>query len=353
MPLTTFSSANVRASDTSFPKLKLARGEKSRIVCIEPQPVYEWVHKLAKPVVSSVVGKPVMEKRERGDGSTYEVYKLDFIRNSVCIGDPDILEDRGIDPDHCPACKLAKNSDMLSSPVRRYAIHVLQYATLTGSSQIAEPFSVATRVWTLTEKRFAEVVELLNEAGVDDPRKMDILLEMEGPEQMQGYKMKLGSKCEMLASKETLTRAQATFAGSHAPDLGPFCGKKTEQRYLTTDCEEIVAAWTRVRQAEQGELPSPTTPDEGGSVDASLLDTVGSGLTSAPAAGGLTAQPATPAPSGLDEFAPATSSNPEPQAADAAPASSVQPDAQPTPAAQPPLAAGETIDFDQLFESLK
>jgi hypothetical protein len=347
MPLTTFSSANVRASE-SFPKLKLARGEKSRIVCIEPHPVYEWVHKLAKPVVSSVAGKPVMEKRERGDGSTYEVYKLDFIRNSVCIGDPDILEDRGIDPDHCPACKLAKNSDMLSSPVRRYAIHVLQYATLTGSSQIAEPFSVATRVWTLTEKRFAEVVELLNEAGVDDPRKMDILLEMEGPEQMQGYKMKLGSKCEMLTSKETLTRAQATYAGSHAPDLGPFCGKKTDQRYLTTDCEEIVAAWTRVRQAEQGELPSPA-PDEGASLDSSLLDTVGSGLTPAPAAGGLTAQPASPAPTGLDEFVAETTSNPEPPATTAAPASSVQPDRQSAPVNP----AGETIDFDKLFKELQ
>ncbi len=374
MPVTAFSSDNVRTSATSFPKVKLAKNEKGRLVCIEPNPHYEWVHELKKPVVSKVNGKPVMETREKANGEKYETYQMDFIGRPVCVGDPDVLEDRGADPDHCPACEIAKDSDMLPGPVRRYAIHVLQYATKTGSTQIAEPFSVATKVWTLTEKRFAEVVELINEAEVDDPRKIDITLEQKGPEAFQQYDMKLGTKCEMLANQDRLDRAKLTYQENHAPDLSPYCGRDTPAKYITEDCREIEDAWQRVRRAEAaagGAEPMPTLDAEETSLDASLLDSVGTGagsqqsaLTSAVEAedgrslAGSASAPvrdkaAERAPeSGLDEFAPDTTQNTEEDARNAAPASSVQPSADPESAERKAAPKAEAVSFDDLMQSL-
>lgn len=361
MPLTTFSPDNVKVSPTSFPKVKLGKGEKGRVVCVERQPAYEWVHELKRPMFSKVHGQPLMEFRERSNGEKFETYKLDFVGRPICHGDPDILEDRGIDPDHCYACKLAKETDYVSAPSRRYAIHVLQYATETGSTSIAEPFSVATRVWVLTERRFAEIVELMREEKTTDPRTIDILLSQKGPESFQQYDMQLGRACELLASKERLTRGMQTYEANHAPDLAPFCGRTVDHKFLREDVDSIVAAWRKVREFESGDTTEPGVPSSGISeVDSSLLDMVGGGQkrpaaqSADPGAGeapGSSAPPATAAapaagvPLGWEEFDASTTSVTEEGARSAPTPSSVQP-AAPATGAQAP------VDFDKLMADL-
>lgn len=375
MPLTTFSPDNVRTSPTSFPKVKLGKGEKARIVCCEKQPAYEWIHELKKPMFSKVTGQPLLEKRERSNGEEYETQKLDFVGRPICHGDPDILEDQGIDPDHCYACKYAKETDYVSPPVRRYAIHVLQYATETGSTQIVLPFTVQTRVWTLTEKRFAEMVELMNEAKTTDPRTIDILLTQKGPETFQQYEMQLGRVCELMEdpTRERLQRGVETYKSNHAPDLVPFCGKAVAVRYLQEDVDSIIAAWRRVREYESGAAPSGTgvPASNMSAVDASLLDEIGSA-----GSGSKPAQVATTAPvddlwgDGLGSSSPAAQQAPaSTQAPASAPApgweefdsrttSVTEEDARsmPTPSSVRPAeekpAPSAVADFDALMDAL-
>src|SRR6187397_962322 len=100
MPRIEFSQDNKVSSCTDFPKLKLAMGEKARIVCIE-EPEAQYTHQLRAPEL--IGGKPVMEKVKNKDGSTYEKMKLDFIGRPICLGDWDTVLEKGIDAANCPA----------------------------------------------------------------------------------------------------------------------------------------------------------------------------------------------------------------------------------------------------------
>jgi hypothetical protein len=358
MPVTTFSEDNVRRSPTDFPKLKLRTNEKARVVCIEKGPTFEWVHTLQKPAISKVNGKPVMESKKKRNGENYETYQMDFIGRPICLGDPDILEDRGSDPDHCPACKLAKESDMLRPPERRYAIHVLQYATKTGSTEITKPFAVQTRVWTLTENRYAKIVEIMREDGVTDPRRIDLLLgPCEPPEDFQKYEIHAGSMCEMLADEDRTRVAAETYRENHAPDLAPYCGRQVDSKLVAEDCEQIVEAWQRVRRAEQGGQsidPLGSDDDVSGSLDSSLLDSVGTGAAPAGAASTEEKSTGSVEGSGLDEFLAETTHNTEEEAKAAAPASSVQSGpATPEPEkSEPAKPAKRSESFEELLASL-
>lgn len=168
-----FDQKNKKLSPLDYPKLKLERNQSARILCIE-EPVAGYVHTLRAPVIVNGVPKMVMAKGR--DNSEYETYAMDFIGRPLCLGDPGILEDKGVDPKNCPACKLSAESDMVKAPERRFAMHVIRYAirATSGSFDVATPFSVSVVVWSFPDMIFNKLADIATEWG--DLKQHDLLL---------------------------------------------------------------------------------------------------------------------------------------------------------------------------------
>lgn len=275
MPRTTFSTDNVRQSATSFPKLKLVHDEVVRLVIIESGPTYEWSHELRKPKISTVTRKPVMITKKRKNEEEYQDFDYEFIGNPICLGDPDVLDEQGVDTVKCPMCKLAlEDSEAFRGPQRRFAVHVLKYKTKAGTPDVSEPFSVECLVWGMSDNRFTKVTQAIAEwADGDedaDPRKVDLILGPCTNAGYQNYDIHAGRRCEMLKSKERLERAMLTYQENHAPDLTPYCGRLTEPRWIKNMIEEVQERWAEIKTGG-----SPVQPvDISDTLDSSLLDTV-------------------------------------------------------------------------------
>lgn len=347
MPRTTFSTDNVRQSATNFAKLKLEHNEIARIVCIEPGPVFEWVHSINKPKISPVSGKVVMETKKRKNGDEYQDYAMEFLGTPICLGDPDVLEEKGVDALHCPICALSLKDEAFRGPQRRFAIHVLKYKTKQGKSEIAEPFSVETLVWVMSDNRFSELAQIFSEWAPEgqepDPRKIDLILGPCNNAGFQNYKINPGQRCEMLQSKERLDRALLTYKENHAPDLSAFCGRVTERRWIDQMIEEVQERYEEIRG---GSVQQPLPADVSATLDSSLLDTE---VATKPAAESATEfrTPKADAPAGegdpLNEFKVGGS------------AQDLQPETPAAVVVEDPAAAapqGEDVDFDKLMLEL-
>jgi hypothetical protein len=340
MPTTTFGQDKVRASATSFPKIKLALNEIARVVCMEPGPVYEWVHNLQKPKFSAIDGKPkIVWLKKKDSEEQYQDYDMEFVGTPICLGDPDVLDEKGVDPSKCPACKLSVDEDYVRPPSRRFATHVLQYSTKIGTPNLSTPFSVQTRVWSMSEGRFAQIVQVLSEFSTDgsavDPRKIDLILGACTSANFQNYAIKAARECALIASKENLERGMMTFKENHASDLSAFCGRKSTLQYLTQDLEDITEAWSRIRTGSS--LPVPDL-DLANTLDSSLLDSA-----DLPTSKGFTAPPAEEPPgtgSSLNEFRPGGSLQ------------DVQPSTEESSVSGTKADQNDVPDFDELIKSL-
>lgn len=329
MPKIGFASSNVRSSDTKFPTVKLASGEYWRIVIAEPEPTFEWVHQLRKPKLSPVTGKLQERKITTRDGEERMVPDMEFVGSPICLGNLDALEDRGVDPDHCPVCKAALDyPDFFSGPERRFAVHVLKYGTKPGTPQVSPgPLNLETRVWRMSEARYAKVVQVIEEFAQDgDPRSVDIVLGPCTNQTYQNYEIAGSPNCVIRQSEENLRRAVETFQGNNAGDLSAYCGRKAERRFVESDIAEIVSRWKKA----QGGGEAPAAPDFSGTLAAS-----GAGLLEGSGAAAPAAAPAAPQSldlSALDdtvgtaqtEESPAQESTPAPAQESTAPKGPVQ-----------------------------
>jgi hypothetical protein len=342
MPKIGFASSNVRSSDTKFPAVKLTSGEYWRVVIAEPEPTFEWVHQLRKPKLSPVTGKLQERKITTRDGEERMVPDMEFVGSPICLGNLDALEDRGVDPDHCPVCKAALDyPDFFSGPERRFAVHVLKYGTKPGTPQVSPgPLNLETRVWRMSEARYAKVVSVIEEFAQDgDPRSVDIVLGPCTNQTYQNYEIAGSPNCVIRQSEENLRRAVETFQGNNAGDLSSYCGRKAERRYVESDIAEIVSRWRKA----QGGGEAPAAPDFSGTLAASgagLLE--GSGVA-APAA--AAAPPAVDL-SALDD----TVGQAAPAEESPAPAQESAPAQQESPA--PAESKGSEVGFGDLLASL-
>lgn len=332
MPKIAFSQDNVKRSGTDFPRVKLDQGATWRIVVIEKEPTYAWTHRMVKPKFSPVTGRMQMKTIERRNGEKLDVPDLDFVGSPVCHGNIDILNDKGVDPDHCPICREYQNNpEQFSAPERRFAVHVLKYATKPGGSALTSPFSVETRVWVMSENRFAKVTSVISEWG-GDPTAVDLVLGPCNNAGFQNYEIAAGQRCEMRADESRLQRAAETFKENNAGDLEPYCGRVTELRWINNDIDEIKAAWRKAA----GGGSAPATVDVSDTLDTSLLDSVGGG-SKAPAKDAPVADLSQldDTVGGADEVAAPVEREPQPAAAKAAPASN-----------------GTDLDFDSLLDNI-
>lgn len=271
MPKINFDPKNVRGSDTNFPKVALDQDAVWRVVIAEDSPTYEWVHRLEKPKLSAVTGQ--LEEREvefRGEKKI--VPATIFVGSPMCLGNLDALEDRGVDPDNCPVCAaaLSEYADYFSKPERKFAVHVLKYGTKSGGSQVVTPLNLETFVWRMSEKRYGEVVRVIEEFG-GDPMQVDLVLGPCTNKQFQNYKIGGAAKCEIAQSADAQKRAQETFEGNNAGDLSPYCGRRADTKFVEADVREIIALWNKAHSGGSS-APEPDFSESLGDSGAALLE---------------------------------------------------------------------------------
>lgn len=247
MGLTEFTEENVVQGEGGFPRLKLARDEIARIVCLE-NPWSEYVHNLQMPKL--IKGKPVRIEKKKMDGETYEAYDMDFIGNPICLGDPGILREKGRDHKNCPACAEAENSDRVWSAKRRFAMHVIKYETKSRGF-LAEPFSCRVVMWCFTEKMFGDLVTIAanNKGGL---KAHDLILgPPEEPISFQKFRVVPSDEAAWLLGGETRQKLVIeTFQGSKVDDRAdPFCGKKKNREWIENALVQIRARWNIVNGA--------------------------------------------------------------------------------------------------------
>ena len=234
-----FSPDNVKKNPFNFPKLKLEKkGDKARIVLLE-DPEYGWVHNLQKPKIEDGVALTV-QKTAFKTGKNYTDYVYQWISTSMCLGDEDALAENGSDPANCPMCAEAKESDRVKAPKRRFAMHVFQYNTKPGKTDVATPFGGQTVIWTFTDKVFEKLAGYIEELG--DLRQHDLLLVSDNPA-FNGFEISPSMKAEWMADKERAEITKTTFKENQAEDLSIFVGNTKEKKYIEMDLEEIRVAW--------------------------------------------------------------------------------------------------------------
>lgn len=280
MPRVEFTEENkVATTNYDYPKLKLKKEERARILLLEA-PLREYVHTLRAPAIKD--GHGVMETKQKKNGEPYQVRKLDFLSRPLCLGDEAILAKDGLDPQHCPMCKLAKeNPDMTDAPQRRYAMHVIRYATKGGTYDPITPFSVQVLVYAFTDKVFNQIADFKNEWG--DLRKHDLTLICTN-EDFQGYDLSVAAKAAWLESKERQTLVLETFKNNQIPDLSIACGQKKEMRWIEQDISVIREKWAVVSNDSGDALDSL---DNGASLSEGL-DSILNGDGSIPNGAGKT-----------------------------------------------------------------
>lgn len=232
-----FSSDNKAATQDNFPRLKLDQDETARIAIFEA-PEFGFVHNLRTPKLINGVaqyksgkdGKPEME--------------FDFVGNPICTGDVNVLLDRGSDPKNCPACEAAKNEpDMFQNPKRRFAMHVFQYAT-NGTSKPTKNFQGSVKVWSFTDQKYAEIVDLAEEATGGKIENVDLILGPCENKMFQKFKMISSPQVKWKETEASQEAFKEIIADNQAKDLDFFLGrpvKKTE--YLLDDLDKVRRNW--------------------------------------------------------------------------------------------------------------
>lgn len=243
MPRMTFSSDNKANKREDFPKLKIDgnTGDKARIWCPE-DPVAEYTHNLRMPKIDASTGKQAF--RIETDSKTGEPRKIDewdFVSRPLCLGLASVLEESGLDPKHCPACREAVKNDAVDGPVRRYAMHVVRYSTKTDGTP-TKPLQASVNVWAFTDFMFDKLVDISTEFG--GLNKIDLVLTL---------KTKVYQQYDLMGSPNTLRNdakvadlLDEVFKENQAKDLATFCGMTKKADQIQMDIEKIKARWEMV-----------------------------------------------------------------------------------------------------------
>lgn len=246
-----------KVTNFDFPKLKLEQNEKARIIIGLEDPVMEFVHTLRKPVIAE--GRPVTEQvRNERTGVTTTEYKKDFVGNPICLGDASILASDGLDPKHCPACRLAKeHPDYTDPPKRRFAMHVVRYRTKAGTFNVATPFSVELLVWGFTDMVFNKILDAKEEHG--DIRKKDFLLGPCTNKGFQKFDINVGAEAAWLKNDEWKQLVAQTFKENQIPDLSIACGRSVQPSWMQQDIDGVLEAWNIAKGAQDSEAGSTSS----------------------------------------------------------------------------------------------
>lgn len=351
-----------------FPAIKLTeKGQKTRFTVIE-KPWREYVHYVKAPEFGDD-GKPVKENKTRKNGDPYEDNKLEFVSQPICLGDEDILREKGLDEKNCPACDASvKSGADIPGPVQRFAVNVVEYQMSGNSWSIKKPFSATIKVWKLTGRIYDEIEGIQQEIG--DLRKHDITLECEDPywnRNKLAFKMEPGYQ----SAPAGYIKELLTTEGNRATDaqLKDACGRDVPRGRMQEDVDYALRQWRKLRNEGGQEVPDEFTSgaaDLSGGINELLGEetadagTVLDAMTEEQkeAAGVDAAAPDDP----FTEFMPDEPAEPSPEAAPAkataSAKSSVKAAAKKEPATTPTASPSEDaadagdFDFDNLLEGI-
>lgn len=262
-----FKAENKAADNESFPKLKLDQDESGRISCFE-EPEVGFVHNIRAPKI--VQGEVQYKRVETKNGPEMQM-EFDFIGNPICLGDFNTLQDRGIDPKNCPACKAAQEApDMFAPPKRRFAMHVFQYTT-NGTKNATRNFQGSVKIWAFTDQKFNELIDLMEEAPNKDLRNIDIILGPCENKMYQKFKMVHSNQVKWKENETSQSQFEDIIAENQAKDLSKFLGRTTKKDWLEDDLDKVRARW-RVVNGQKDEKPNDSLAGVERNLDAGLAN---------------------------------------------------------------------------------
>lgn len=244
---------------SDFPRLKLERGERALILCLET-PEYAYAHTLKRPALQD--GRPVMHKVERRNGDMVDQNKMDFVGRPLCIGDYGVLEEKGVDVNNCPVCAESVRSDMVNKPERRFAMHVISYAIKAGGFDLAKPFQCSCIVWAFGDSIYNKLTDFVGQWG--SLTNHDLRLGPCENADFQKYEIAISSTAAwQLEDNKYKNLVVETYKENQAPDLEQFCGRKVDKAFLEEDLNKVISRWKIVNgdsmyqdteSADQGSL---------------------------------------------------------------------------------------------------
>lgn len=343
MPRVAFTPENKANENTErYPKLKLGKDERGRIVCVE-QPLFFFTHSLKAPKILN--GEPIIEIKKRKDGTTYEQYELEFLGQPICMGDTGILADKGVDDKNCAACAASKRSDAVPGPTRRYAMNIVQYGIRPGGWELSAPFSIRVVIWGFTARMFDQLVDLATEWG--NLRDHDLLLGPCEDATYQKWPMKIAQGAMWAGSAETKGAVKVAWESRATDDqLRDACGRKSTMEFLAEDVNRTEQRWAMARRAGTAGSAEVAVAQTQADLTSGLGDLLGGAQTAPPAAAAPAAAPAavddpfaTAAPVAAPAAAAPAAAAPVPEVADPFAGTPATPAATPEPATVPATSA--------------
>lgn len=227
-------------SSNDFTKFSPSTGEIARI-CIIGDPEKRYVHILRK-VIMDEAGQAIMETRETKTGRTYEVPKTDFVGKFICLGDEDTLLTRASDPENCPACRAAQETQAVEEAKDRYAVNILQYATNHGKATLKTPYQVSCKPWEFSQNRFNSLVDIAEEQeGLDD---VDLIVKcINGGFQNLEITPGRSGGAEWKKNAETKKLTAEVLQADRMEDLDPLFGRTVKAHELESYVKDVVDQW--------------------------------------------------------------------------------------------------------------
>lgn len=238
-----FTEENVKKNPFDYPKLKLAKGETARLTYVE-DPYSEYVHSIQKPVLderNNVLYRTVEGK----NGSEYTVPKLTWVSSPICLGDTDVLDSEGIDPENCPVCAKAAAGEKGFYPKRRFAMHVIRTNVRPGGFEPVEPYSGQLIIWAFTDTIFNKLFAFQKKWGLDTH---DLEL---GPCTDADFQ-----KADLNVSSDTAVDAKTRKAifdeKNRSEDPTVFCGSRKSRQRIEEDLALVDEQWAKANKEETG-----------------------------------------------------------------------------------------------------
>jgi hypothetical protein len=257
MPVADFTPEHKKESAYNYPRLKLDRGESARIILIEQRPHFEFVHTMRAPQIGPD-GKPVMVTNTRFGKEVVEP-EYDFIGRHICLGNIDVVSDKGIDAANCPVCATSKESSAVKAPERRFAMHVIRYQLKPGTSsfEVASPLQVQCVAWDFGDKIFNKIVDFKTEFG--DLRKHDLKLGPCENKQYQKFDIAIAGDAIWLKNKEWMEQVKETYESNKAEDLALLIARRLSRELVEEDLDKVLI---RHAQAFKGGINQENTEKE-------------------------------------------------------------------------------------------
>jgi len=153
MPDLKFDVKNKTASVFDIERLKLSKDEVARIVLIDDGVRMEISHYI-----------------KAGEFGNYY----------LCLGEPSVIKESQIDPDRCPACKIAEpgQAAIVGMPRRRFAMHIGRYQTNFRGQVMSKVPNLLLQVWVFGDDKYNKLTDRQESHG--DLRLKDITLKCTG-----------------------------------------------------------------------------------------------------------------------------------------------------------------------------